>query len=276
MRICVPESNFLRAVTIAASLGIAGSFSTANAASIFVENHSFEETGGMTPFGEFFFGVNPGWELVNPGLVNAAGSGIFTGTLEPDTSPGVWFNGGAPDGDLVAILFGFGTGNAAHAGAYGLEQELTGTVLEAGMHYELQVEVGNIGEGNALNGDFFPLDTFPGYQVQLWAGNTLLAEDDDSLVIPEREFMTSTVSYTAVAGDPGIGETLSIRLINLNLDTGATYTDPATGQTRDVDIEVDFDNVRLTATRTVPEPETLGLLACALGAVALRKRRRNV
>ena len=140
-------------------------------------------------------------------------------------------------------------------------------VLKAGWTYTLKVEV-----GNAYWYDW------GGYKVQLLAGGTphtpgdgsdytgpvtggtLLAEDDSSLAVPDGTFMTSTVTYSY---DPMhaalVGEPLQIRLLAL------IPTEP-TGD----EVEVEFDNVRLTA---VPEPATLALLS--LGALMVRRRRRQ-
>ncbi len=62
----------------------------------------------------------------------------------------------------------------------------------------------------------------------------MLATDNSTLNIAEGTFGTSTVSYTAAATDPFLGEQLGIRLINPVQGSG---------------FEVDFDNVRLTATQ---------------------------
>jgi hypothetical protein len=223
-----------------------------------VDNPSFEDIADdETPVNEFTFGPLPGWDLYDPGNVTNGGEGplYFIGTLTPTeipSQPGVIqnFPGGASDGQRVAIAFNFeGTGDG---GEYGLEQTL-GATLEAETTYELLVDIGNIATGTALSGETFPLDGLPGYRVELLAGDTVIASDDNSLAgsIAEGEFGESVVTFNPGSADPQIGQPLGIRLVNLN-------------QTADVpagnDLEVDFDNVRLTATtvNTVPEIPVIG------------------
>lgn len=257
------------------SLLLAGSAPCALAAPISVVNHSFEDTTGLTEFNEFFFGANPGWSAYDPSLITGNGegsTGLFYGTLNPATgSP--WFGGDtAPDGDNVAIMFGFGTAATAGAGEYGIEQTL-GATLTAGMNYTLEVEVGNIAAGRAESaagvvgaGAFFPLDGFPGYRVELLANGVVIATED-SLVIDEGEFLTSTISFSADAGHAELGGALGIRLVNLNEIPAGSPVPPGVPY----DLEVDFDNVRLSAA-PVPAPATFALLALGLVAVAVRRR----
>jgi len=93
-----------------------------------------------------------------------------------------------------------------------VEQQL-GDVLKEGT-YSLRVDVGDQGSTTIFIAD---------YQVQLGVmqGTTfvLLAEDNDYLS-PDQGFLTSTVEYTAAAGDPSLGLPLVIRLIATN--TSAT------------------------------------------------------
>ena len=257
-------SGALRASTV-----LAGAFclcaGVAQAMPIAIENASFEDVTGLVASNEFHFGAPIGWDFYDPnGFVTGGPSpgrgdnGIFTGTLNDDGTyfdPHVLGGGSAPDGDQVAILFGFGNNaGSAGLGEYGLEQELS-AVLTANTVYELTVEVGNIGSG-----DGFILDGFPGYRVELLAGGTVIASDDNSLTIDERVFELSTVSFTTGAAHAQLGQQLGIRLINPN------PANPPPG-----DIEVDFDDVRLTATG-VPEPASAALMLGGL-FVALRRRR---
>lgn len=216
-----------------------------------VVNPGFEDISGENPYNEFTFGALNGWDLYDPeGNTNGSGGGgFFIGTLMPGevpNQPGVIqnFPGGAAEGDRVGIAFNFdGTGDT---GEYGLQQTLAAT-LQAGTTYELSVEIGNIATGIAQSGQTFFLDGEPGYRVDLLAGDTLLASDNSLLtgLIAEGEFATSVVTFNTPAGHPQLGEPLTIRLVNLN----ETDLVPAGN-----DLEVDFDNVRLTATTTAFEP----------------------
>jgi hypothetical protein len=210
-----------------------------------VVNASFEDIAGETPFNEFTFGPLPGWDLYDPGNVTSGGDGpqYYIGTLTPGevpSQPGVIqnFPGGASDGQRVGIAFNFdGSGDG---GEYGLEQTLTAT-LQANTNYSLSVDIGNIATGIAVSGQTFFLDGLPGYRVELLAGGTVIASDDSSLAgsIAEGEFGTSNVTFDPGASHPQLGQVLGIRLVNLNQTAGV----PAGN-----DLEVDFDNVRLTAT----------------------------
>jgi hypothetical protein len=217
-----------------------------------IANPGFEDISGQQPFNEFTFGPPNGWSLYDPDNITQGGAGptYYLGTLtpfeeDPVNAPGVYVNfpGGAAEGQRVAIAFNFaGSGGQ---GEYGIEQELTGIPLEADTTYTLRVEIGNIASGTAMSGEFFDLDGFPGYRVELRAGGELLESDDNELagLIPEGEFMTSVVTFTPESGDTRIGSDLSIRLVSLNqidpIDPGAN-------------LEVDFDDVRLEATPTPP------------------------
>jgi hypothetical protein len=184
-------------------------------------------------------------------LITSGGDGptYYLGTLtpfqpDPIGNPGVYTNfpAGAPEGQRVAIAFNFeGSGGQ---GEYGIYQTLADT-LQSFTTYAVQVEIGNIASGTSMNGSFFPLSGFPGYRVDLLAGNTIIAQDNNSLAgsIDDGEFATSSFEFTAGDSHPLLDEQLRIRLVNLNV------VDPAFPNS---DLEVDFDNVRITATPVVP------------------------
>jgi len=242
------------------------------AAPVAVVNPGFEDISGESPFNEFTFGPLSGWDLYDPGSVASGGAGptYFMGTLtpfEPDPigAPGVFafFPAGAPEGQRVGIAFSFfGSGGQ---GEWGVVQTLAET-LQPRTVYTLRVRVGNIASGTSQSSDFFPLDGFPGYRVDLLAGGVVVAQDDNTLSgsIAEGAFAETVVELTTDASHPQLGQPLEIRLVNLNL------VDPAFPSS---DLEVDFDDVRLDATPVPPSvpalPAPFGLaLALGLAGVA--------
>ncbi len=240
------------------------------AALVNVTNPSFEDISGETVSNEFTFGAFNGWSLYEgPGGISG---GMLIGTLTPQPDPGnpgdfINFPGGASDGDRVAIAFNFeNTGDTVE---YGLEQTNAGTI-EANMSYTLQVDIGNIASGQSQANGYFNLDGMPPYRIALLANGVEIADDNGVLTgtIAEGGWATASVTYTALAGDPNIGATLGIRLVNENItDNGETTFVPIGN-----DIEVDFDNVRLSET-AVPEPSTLALLF-GLGTLVAVSRQR--
>jgi hypothetical protein len=247
------------------------------AAALSVANPGFEDVSGESPVNEFTFGPLNGWDLYDPNTVTDGGDGptYFMGTLtpfEPDPigAPGVFafFPDGAPEGQRVGIAFSFfGSGGQ---GEWGVVQAL-GDTLQANTQYTLQVRVGNIASGTSIGGTLFPLDGFPGYRVELLAGDVVVAQDDNSLAgaIPEGEFANTMVEFTTGVAHSQLGENLAIRLVNLNV------VDPAFPNS---DLEVDFDDVRLDATLVPQAVPTLSpvhglLLAAALAALGISRLR---
>ncbi|MGI9427213.1 MAG: hypothetical protein ACR2NM_01050, partial [Bythopirellula sp.] len=161
--------------------------------------------------------------------------------FEPDPigNPGVFANfpAGAAEGERVGIAFNFDGSDGQ--GEYGFFQELD-TTLQPFTTYTLEVEIGNIDSATAMNGQFFPLQGFPGYRVELQAGGMMLEEDDNLLAgsIPDGEFATSTLSFTTGDHHDLFDQPLGILLVNLNQE------DPSFPNS---DNEVDFDDVRLDA-----------------------------
>ncbi|MFO0939209.1 MAG: hypothetical protein U0930_00435 [Pirellulales bacterium] len=232
---------------------------------ITVINHSFEDITGEVPFNEFTFGPLAGWDLYDPGNITNGGAGntFFIGTLSP-TAP-MFFSSGAPDGNRVAIAFNFfGSGGL---GEYGLRQSLTST-LQANTTYTLQVEIGNIASGSSTNGTPFNLDGFPGYRIDLLAGTQVIASDNNSLSgsISNGMFATSTMQFTTNSNPSGLGQALGIRLVNLN------QVDPLIPNS---DLEVDFDNVRLSAITAIPEPGGLQMIMVATILLSVRRGHRG-
>jgi len=172
--------------------------------------------------------VNPGFEdpvlaeddwtwLDVPGWTWVGGEG-----------PGVWHVTSADFDPVVApegqnVLY---TENAV-GDAGGVAQVLTET-FAADTDYTLTVEVGN--SYYYYNG---------GYSVQLLAGETVIAEDNDTLWPDYKAWATSTVQYTYDSSHADlVGQPLEIRLLNLALDKDSPPADTAVG--------VEFDNVTLS------------------------------
>ncbi|MBM3821638.1 MAG: hypothetical protein FJ404_01910 [Verrucomicrobia bacterium] len=209
-------------------------------ASVPVVNPSFEDISGEFVIHEFTFGALNGWNLYDPANITSSGDGpnYYIGTLFPELdpigNPGVYegFDHGAAHGQRVGIAFNFAsTGGQSE---YGFVQTLA-SMLEPETTYTLQVEIGNIDSARSRTGVFFNLEGFPGYRVDLMAGGTVLASDNNSLAgaIPNGQWRTSTVSFTT--GTTVLaGQHLGIRLVNLN------QIDPLHPAS---DIEVDFDHV---------------------------------
>ncbi|MBD2461191.1 PEP-CTERM sorting domain-containing protein [Oscillatoria sp. FACHB-1407] len=114
--------------------------------------------------------------------------------------------------------------NVAYANSGSLFQRLTDS-LAANTQYTLGVDVGSR-----------PPYGFPGYQIDLLAGETVIASV--SSPVPEfGKFISTELVYTASESDPLLGQPLAIRL-----SSGG--------------IQVNFDNVRLTALSLAPAIET--------------------
>jgi hypothetical protein len=211
--------------------------------------------------------INPGFEanVINPGtfiVLDPTGwnrydpSGIINqnvnavGVIRPAGTE--FFPSGAPEAVNAALVFLAGTGTAPA----GLQQTLTSSLV-GNTRYTLSVQIGNIASGTSLPGSsdgggvFYNLNGFPGYRIDLLAGGVVIASDNNSLgaLIPEGEWRQSTLMFDSPLGHPLIGQSLGIRLVNLHQAGTAAVPN----------IEVDFDDVRLTAV-AIPEPATWALM----------------
>lgn len=234
------------------------------AAPVTILNSGFEDITGETITNEFTFGPLVGWDLYDPSAITGGGTGgtYFIGTLAP-TSP-TNFPTGAPEGQRVGIAYNrVGSGGD---GEYGMQQTLADT-LQPNTNYTLQVEIGNIASGTSQSNQFFNLDGFPGYRIDLLAGGVLLTQDNNSLngLIPEGAFGTSDVSFSTGVTHAQLGQNLQVRLVNLN-QVDASFPN--------ADLEVDFDNIRLNAF-AVPEPTCFAILSIASTLIIGRRRIRN-
>lgn len=219
-----------------------------HAASITVLNPSFEDT-VLSP-GTFSTGSAPaGWSAYGSIDFNARA----IGSLNPAST--TLYSAAVPDGANVGVVFLLDGGPAVESG---LSQTL-GATLQLNTTYTLQVEVGNIANDPNPPHSSFNFSGFPGYRIDLLAGGTVIASDNNSLLPAEGQFLTSTVLLSIGGSHAQAGQTLAIRLVNLDGDNG---------------IEVNFDNVRLDAS-PIPEPAQATLAAGAsLLALAGVTRRR--
>jgi hypothetical protein len=172
--------------------------------------------------------------IVNAGFEDQVlGNGAFSFSIPGWTNAGDsgtfnpttgQFASEAPEGSNVAF--------SSNAGP--VISQVLAAVLDIDTEYTLSV----------LVGDRLDLP-FPGYSVQLLAGGVILAEDNNSMSPVNGDFFESTVTYESSLSDTQIGEALEIRLRGF-------------GQ------QVNFDDVRLNAVASIPEPS--GMVILGLGA----------
>ena len=237
------SQRILPTLATALSLAVSAMAPAGRAALINVTNPGFESPALAN--GTFNTDVLPtGWSTY--GYVDVF-AGRNLGVLNPATT--VLYAEPVPEGSNVGVVFLL-TGGPTESG---LQQTLADT-LHVGMTYTLNVQVGNI----APDGGPFNFTGFPGYRVDLMAGDQLIATDNNSLLPGEGRFLQSTVTAVIGASHPAAGLPLGIRLVSLDGPTG---------------IEVNFDNVRLEAV-AVPEPAaTAALVAGGLVVFAWIRRR---
>lgn len=207
------------------------------------------ESNAISP-GAFMVLVPQGWSIYDPGfIINQNANSV--GVIRPDV-PQPYFPTGAPEGAQAALVFLAGPQNAVPAG---LQQTLAVT-LQANRRYRCSVQIGNIASGTSLPGSadgggvFYNLDGFPGYRIDLLAGTTVVAVDSNSIgsTIPEGEWREARFHFDVTNSHPQLGQTLGIRLVNLKFP----------GTTNAPNIEVDFDDVRLSS-GPIPEAAQLAI-----------------
>ena len=162
--------------------------------------------------GAYTDNVIPGWSIV-------AGGNIGAWNVQTADFPAQ-----APEGLNVAYIY-------SATAIQGCGQVLTNPagLFQLGASYTLTAKVGNSASYTG----------FPGYQVQLLAGGTVIAQDDNTSPPGEGLFVTSTVNYTYHAAHSELaGLPLEIRLLSKGLQAGEN--------------EMEFDDVKLTATLASP------------------------
>lgn len=218
-------------------------------------------TGGRTALGIAIPIVNPGFEsqIVAPGQAVFPATGWAFGPQDggvnrPPTSFTdihnlTVFFGAAPEGLTVGVTNGISLGDSP---VDVLDQQLA-SVLTANTTYTLQVDVGRVSRTEVSGFHVTAFESLS-YKVALLAGNSVLAQDNNSLSLALGAYGVSCVTYTALAGDPLIGQNLRIQL------AGGSYAA--------------FDDVQLTAV-AVPEPSSFILAAFGLIGLAAWGWRRK-
>ncbi len=198
---------------------------------IAVSNHSFE----LPYINDGTFSTTaapPGWSVYGNGI----NFGYRTvGVLNPTTTP--LYSEPTPDGRNVGVIFLLD--NPANQSYFagieaGLQQSLSAT-LQTRRRYTLRVDVGNL---TSEPGALYQFLGFPNYRIDLMAGTNVLASDNNTLLPGEGRYLNSTLFVDVAASNPFAGQSLRIRLVNLNSAPG---------------IEVNWDNVRLQSS-LIPSP----------------------
>lgn len=200
------------------------------AASITVLNPSFESpTAPLQGPPEAYYSIN---DITN--WVIGVVTGQDAGVSNPGASlpPSIYYNG-APVPDGVQVAYSNGA----------TISQVLSAVLQPNTQYTLGAYVGR----RLVIG-------FQGYDIQLWAGNTLLASNNSPTPVAGT-FVPVTVNYTSGSSGP-IGQRLEIRLLSSG-------------------VQANFDKITLNAS-PIPEPSAiLGLLGFGLlgiGSTLKQKR----
>ena len=208
------------------SLGLAAAIPLANA--------SFESPGATND--SFITSSAPtGWTAV--GTIDFGWRAI--GVVNPNTTP--LYLDPVPHGSNIGVAF---LGPTFSNLPSGLHQTLTNT-LQPRTTYTLTAFVGNMNSATTPPHNQFNFTGFPGYRIELRAGTSVLASDNNTLLPGEGRFLVSTVTVSTASTHSNLGQVLGIRLLNLDAAGG---------------IEVNFDDVRLDAS---PRPDPVVSVAPA-------------
>ena len=214
---------------------------------ILIQNAGFEEDGPVDDNTYVYYGGISDWQPYESknanftdtlwydwswGLVNPYGSDLFPAATTSH----------APEGSLISYIAQSDSSKRGK-GILGFSQTLSET-LHADTIYTLRVWVGNPASNTfAAYNEYYYFDAvgFPGYRIDLLAGDDIIAQDDNNndVALADGEWIESIlIAGPFTANETNIGEALTIRLINLNKDT--------------VGKEVQFDDIRLDAVSTLP------------------------
>ena len=168
-----------------------------------VTNASFESqslaSGQSTSVAASGSGALAGWQ------VQSLGAGQDAGVLNPSSS---MFTSVPNGGNVLYALANSASGSTSNVSIF----QVTSTLLQANTKYVLSALVGA------------RLDVpCGGYDIQLLANGTVLAEDDNSFPISAGNFISTLVTYTAGASPPP-GD-LEIKLTGLNGAGAGNQTD---------------------------------------------------
>ncbi|MBM4024592.1 MAG: hypothetical protein FJ280_04195 [Planctomycetes bacterium] len=148
--------------------------------------------------------------------------------------------------------------NVAYINLTGYFSQTLAATLAPSTVYTLTVSVGN--RWDSPGGRALDIGT---YGIELLAGGTVLAEDDNSLSPADGEWLTSTISFVSLPGNPLLGQPLEIRFSQVGSVSPAVYH------------QVNFDDVRLDAS-PIPAPGAVLLGTLGVGLVGWLRRRRTL
>jgi hypothetical protein len=184
-----------------------------------------------------FGGTVANWTAIN------TTPGNYIGAYDPTPGGNNW-SFTWETGNNVGYVQSLGTG-ATNAGL----SQILSAVLTANTTYTLQVDVGR---------RTFTLPVW-NYSIELWANGVQLGSAFNFPGMTANSVNVETLSVTIGASHAQMGQALQIRLMTNGNNT-----------------EAFFDNVRLDASPTIPEPGTYGLFALGAGLCGVRRLRNTL